>query len=492
MKLVKLLEGLAGYAAGGDIDVEINNIAYDSRKVRQGSLFVCIDGFVSDGHKFIGQAVEAGAAAVMIQNGEFPEGIAAVKVPDSRLGLAHVSAAFFEWPASKISIVGITGTKGKTTATFMTDAIFSAAGIESALIGTIYNKIGDDIVYASRTTPESFELQALLDDCVSRGIRSCVMEVSSQGLALHRVYGCRFETGVYTNLYNDHIGPAEHSDMVAYMNAKSMLFDRVDNAVINIDADYASNMIDRAASNAGTKIWTLGIRNDAMIRATDIVNISAKDHIGTSFNVVSPWYAGTVFVALPGLFNVYNALCAIACAGIRGVPFDSVVSGLGQVTIKGRVQPVRTFRDFQVIVDYAHNAASLENLLTTMREYVSGKLVCVFGCGGDRAKSRRYEMGETSGKLADFTVITSDNPRTEDPETILADIETGIRKTAGGYIKIIDRTQAIRYAITHAGSGDIIIIAGKGHETYQIFADRTIHYDDFEVATQLLKEPDMI
>lgn len=492
MKLVKLLEGLAGYTVSGDIDVEITNIAYDSRKVRQGSLFVCIDGFVSDGHHYIGQAVEAGAAAVIIQKGGFPEGVASVKVPDSRLGLAHVSAAFFEWPANKISMVGITGTKGKTTTTFMTDAIFSAAGIDNALIGTIYNKIGGDIVYASRTTPESFELQAMLDDCVSRGIRSCVMEVSSQGLALHRVYGCRFETGVFTNLYNDHIGPAEHSSMEDYMNAKSILFDRVDNAVINIDADYASNMMERAGSNAGTRIWTLGITNDAMIRATGIVNVSSKDHIGTSFNLISPWYSGTVFVALPGLFNVYNALCAIACAGIRGVPFECVISGLANVTIKGRVQPVKTGRDFQVIVDYAHNAASLENLLSTMREYVSGRLICVFGCGGDRAKSRRYEMGETSGKLADFTIITSDNPRTEDPESILADIETGIKKTAGSYIKILDRTLAIRSAIMQAQSGDIIIIAGKGHETYQIFADRTIHYDDFEIAEQILKEPGMI
>ncbi|MHB8963188.1 MAG: UDP-N-acetylmuramoyl-L-alanyl-D-glutamate--2,6-diaminopimelate ligase [Saccharofermentanales bacterium] len=492
MKLVQLLEGLSDYSASGDIDVEITNIAYDSRKVRQGSLFVCIDGFVSDGHRYIGQAMEAGAAAVMIQNGAFPEGVVSVRVPDSRKGLAHVSAAFFGWPARRLSIVGITGTKGKTTAAFMTDAIFSAAGIDNALIGTIYNKIGNDIVYASRTTPESFELQALLDSCVSRGIGSCVMEVSSQGLALHRVYGCRFETGVYTNLYNDHIGPAEHADMEDYMNAKSLLFDMVDNAVVNIDADYASNMIRRASANAGTKIWTLGIRSDAMVRASGIVNVSSKDRIGTSFDLASPWYTGTVFVALPGLFNVYNALCAIACAGIRGVNFDSVVAGLSQVTIKGRVQPVKTGRDFQVIVDYAHNAASLENLLTTMREYVGRRLVCVFGCGGDRAKSRRYEMGETSGRLADFTVITSDNPRTEDPEAILADIETGLKKTAGRYIRITDRTQAIRAAIQNAQSGDIIIIAGKGHETYQIFADKTIHYDDFEIATEILKELDVI
>ncbi len=488
MKLVQLLEGLAGYSASGDIDVEITNIAYDSRKVRQGSLFVCIDGFVSDGHQYIGQAVEAGAAAVMIQKGGFPEGVASLKVPDSRIGLAHVSAAFFEWPANKISIIGITGTKGKTTAAFMTDAIFTAAGIDNALIGTIYNKIGGDIVYASRTTPESFDLQALLDTCVSRGITSCVMEVSSQGLALQRVYGCRFETGVYTNLYNDHIGPSEHANMDEYRDAKAMLFDRVDNAVVNIDADHADVMIARAASHPGTRIWTLGIQKEAMVRASDIMNISAKNRIGTSFRLTSPWYEGTVFVALPGLFNVYNALCAIACAGIRGIPFADVISGLSQVTIKGRVQPVMTGRDFQVIVDYAHNAASLENLLTTMREYVGGRLVCVFGCGGDRAKSRRYEMGETSGRLADFTIITSDNPRTEDPESILADIETGIRKTAGSYAKITDRTQAIRTAIQNARSGDIIIIAGKGHETYQIFADKTIHYDDFEVATEILKE----
>lgn len=487
MELTNLLKGLTNYDVNGKTKIQIEDIAYDSRKVRKGSLFVCIDGFVTDGHKYISQAIKAKASAVMIQKGDFPDGVTGIKVLDTRVGLAEVSASFFDYPAKKMSIVGITGTKGKTTIAFMTDAIFTSAKIENGLFGTIINKIGDEVVYASRTTPESYDLQAMLADCVDKRILSCVMEVSSQGLALKRVHGCTFETGVFTNIYNDHIGPAEHKNLEEYVNAKAMLFDVTDNAVINIDANYSDTMIKRASSRCKS-IYTVSLKKEADVRATNISNVSSLNKIGTSFYLHSPWYEGDVFVGMPGIFNVYNALCAIACAGIRGVAFGDVKNGLKTVSAKGRVQPVPTRREFQVIVDYAHNAASLESLLITLRDYAKGKLICVFGCGGDRAKSRRFEMGEVSGRLADYSVITSDNPRTENPESILADIESAIALTNGKYVKIVDRTEGIRHAILSAKSGDIVIIAGKGHETYQIFADKTIHYDDYEVAESIIQE----
>ncbi len=486
-KLCELISGLEEAQIIGSGQTEISGIFYDSRKVRPGSLFVCIKGYVTDGHEYISQAVQSGAAAIMIQEGDVPDGVVCVRIADTRSGLAHVSAVYFGHPASKISMVGITGTKGKTTTAFMTDSIFVSDGKENALIGTILTKIGNETVLSSRTTPESYDLQEIFAKCVQEGIGSLVMEVSSQGLKLKRVLGCRFETAVFTNMYNDHIGPAEHDDMQDYIDSKAMIFDMCSNAVINIDDPYSDIMIERAVQNRDVDIYTVGISGKADVTASDIVKISDRDRFGTSFIVSSPWYEGEVFVGLPGVFNVYNALCAIACAGIRGKSFDAVRKGLGELAIKGRVQPVKTGRDFQVIVDYAHNAASLENLLYTLRDYTEGKLVCVFGCGGNRARSRRFEMGEVSGKLADLTVITSDNPRKEDPDAIIADIETGIKKTSGNYIMITDRTEAIKAAIDGAGKGDIIVIAGKGHETYQEFADRVIHYDDSEIAQAVLE-----
>jgi UDP-N-acetylmuramoyl-L-alanyl-D-glutamate--2,6-diaminopimelate ligase len=488
MKMNDLLTGLENYQITGDENVEITSIAYDSRKVRQGSLFVCIDGFVSDGHEYIKQATDAGAAAIMVQKESDCHGATCIMTPDTRIGLAVVSANYFDNPSAKLHMIGVTGTKGKTTATFMINSVLEHAGRKTALIGTILNKIGEETVYASRTTPESYELQAMLDECVTKKIDDCIMEVSSQGLWLHRVYGCNYDIGVFTNLYNDHIGPNEHENMEDYALAKAMLFTRVSNGVVNIDADYSQLMIDTVSSSAKAKLWTIGIDNDAMIMARDIKPIFTENRVGTEFTVTSPWYNAKIFVGMPGKFNVYNALSAIACAGIMGIGLESVQASLSEITVSGRVQPVKTGRNFQVIVDYAHNAASLENILNTLRDYVTGRLVCVFGCGGDRAKSRRFEMGEVSGRLSDFTIITSDNPRTENPESILSDIETGIKKTDGSYLKVPDRTQAIRTAILMAKDGDVIVIAGKGHETYQIFADKTIHYDDVEVARSILGE----
>jgi UDP-N-acetylmuramoyl-L-alanyl-D-glutamate--2,6-diaminopimelate ligase len=478
MQFQELIEGLDILDWQGDLSAEIDSVVYDSRKARRGSLFVCVEGFVTDGHQYIAQAIAQDVSAILLQKPV--EGLAVpwARVADTRRGLAHVSDRFFGHPSGRLELIGITGTKGKTTATYMTRAILNADGRRSGLIGTVANIIGNEINYASRTTPESYDLQALLDEMVAKGMDSCVMEVSSQGLMLDRVYGCEFATGVFTNLYHDHIGPHEHATMDEYLAAKLLLFERCRQAVIN--RDIASYPVIRAAAKG--PCLTYGLDESADIRAANLTKTVQHQRVGTRFTLSSPWYRGDVFVGMPGRFNVYNALAAIACAGLAGAGFDAVLNGLAEIAVPGRVQPIPTGRDFQVIVDYAHNAASLENLLETLREYVSGRLVVLFGNGGDRARSRRFEMGETAGKLADLTIITSDNPRTEDPMAIINDILTGIGPTGGEHQIVPDRREAIFSAIRQARPGDMIVIAGKGHENYQIFKDRTIHFDDAETA----------
>jgi UDP-N-acetylmuramoyl-L-alanyl-D-glutamate--2,6-diaminopimelate ligase len=482
MQVHELLKGLEILEAHGDPSVEINSIVYDSRKARRGSLFVCIEGYVTDGHRYINQALEQDASAILVQKPVGDLNVPWFRIADTRRGLAHVSDLFFNHPSGRLSLIGITGTKGKTTATYMTKAIFDAAQHRTGLIGTVANIIGDEITFASRTTPESYDLQALLDEMCDRGLKHCVMEVSSQGLMLERVYGCHFTSGIFTNLFHDHIGPTEHATMDDYLAAKLRLFTQCQHAVINRDIDCFSQV--RAA--VGGSCLTYGLTDQADIRAEDIKKTTRHHRIGTSFNLQSPWYRGEVFVGMPGLFNVYNALAAIAAAGLEGVGLEAVRSSLSMISVPGRVQPVPTGRPFQVIVDYAHNAASLENLLNTLREYTTGRLVVLFGNGGDRARSRRFEMGEVAGRLADLTVITSDNPRTEEPLAIIDDILIGLNPTGGQYVVIPDRREAIFRSVGMAQPGDMIIIAGKGHENYQIFKDRTIHFDDAETAAEAI------
>ncbi len=482
MTFANLLEGMEIRATGGDLSVEIDNIVYDSRKARRGSLFVCITGFITDGHQYVSQAISQGVTAILAEREvDGLQGNWAL-TPNTRRGLAHVSDRFFGHPSGRLDLVGITGTKGKTTTTYMTRAILTAAGRHTGLIGTIANIIGDKITYASRTTPESYDLQALLAEMVDQHIDSCVMEVSSQGLMLDRVYGCDYRIGVFTNLYHDHIGPHEHASMEEYLAAKLLLIRRCGQAVINRDIE-SYETVRQAATGP---VVTYGFHPESDVLATGIEQVIETDRIGTRFLLKSPFYEGTVFVGMPGRFNVYNALAAISCAGLLGLPFEAVREGLSKITVPGRVQPVTTGRDFQLIVDYAHNAASLESLLETLREYVRGRLIVVFGNGGDRARSRRFEMGAVAGRMADLTVITSDNPRTEDPMKIIEDIITGITPTGGAFVVVPDRREAIACSISLARKGDLIVIAGKGHENYQIFADRTIHFDDAETAAELL------
>jgi UDP-N-acetylmuramoyl-L-alanyl-D-glutamate--2,6-diaminopimelate ligase len=479
MILKEIINGLEIDSFKGDLDIEINSIAYDSRKVKNGSLFVCIEGFKTDGHKYINTAIENGAKAIIVQKDvDVPENITIIKYKNTRYALAFVSNAFFSEPSKRFKLLGITGTKGKTTTTFMIKAVLRAYGKKTGLIGTIINCIGDTILPAERTTPESYDLQALFSEMAQNAADAVIMEVSSQGLELHRVSCSDFDIGVFTNLSKDHIGPNEHASMEEYLHAKSKLFKMCKKGLVNVDSGYSEYII----KNSSCEIFTYGIEKEADIMAKDIVK-----HAGcVEFRVVSPWINDYLKVNIPGKFSVYNALATIGTCCLYGIPLEAIKEGLLKVSVPGRAEVVNTGKDFTVIIDYAHSPDSLENILTTVKGFCKGRLICMFGCGGDRDKTKRPIMGEISGRISDYTIITTDNPRTEDPSAIISEIEEGIKKTDAAYITITDRKEAIKYALMHASADDVVVLAGKGHETYQIFKDKTIHFDEREVIRDIL------
>ena len=463
MKLIKLLERLEYTCLQGEIDKEISGIVNDSRKVIEGSLFFCIKGAVSDGHTYALDVAKKGAAAIIVQEPvEVPESVTVIQVTDSRYAMALVAAAWYDYPAEKLHVIGITGTKGKTTTTYMIRSILEAAGHKVGLIGTIEAIIGDRVIPACNTTPESTTIQEYFAEMVKAGCDSVVMEVSSQGLMLHRTAGILFEIGIFTNLEPDHIGPAEHASFEEYLECKSRLFKQCKLGILNADDKHLEEIL----KGHTCQVETYGFSEKADFRATDTRLVSAPGYLGIDYQV-SGKRNFKVEIDIPGKFSVYNSLAAIAVCDHYGVTDENIISALSQAKVKGRIEMIRVSDDFTLMIDYAHNAMALESLLTTLKEYHPKRLVCLFGCGGNRSKSRRYEMGEVSGKLADFTIITSDNPRYEEPEAILADIESAISRTDGAYIKITDRKEAIAYAIHHGQPGDVIVLAGKGHEDYQ-------------------------
>ena len=463
MKLIKLLERLEYTCLQGEIDKEISGIVNDSRKVTQGSLFFCIKGAVSDGHTYALNVAQKGAAAIIVQEPvEVPESVTVIQVTDSRYAMALVAAAWYDYPAEKLHVIGITGTKGKTTTTYMIRSILEAAGHKVGLIGTIEAIIGDKVIPACNTTPESTTIQEYFAEMVKVGCDSVGMEVSSQGLMLHRTAGILFEIGIFTNLEPDHIGPAEHASFEEYLECKSRLFKQCKLGILNADDKHLEEIL----KGHTCQVETYGFSEKADFRATDTRLVSAPGYLGIDYQV-SGKRNFKVEIDIPGKFSVYNSLAAIAVCDHYGVTDENIISALGQAKVKGRIEMIKVSDDFTLMIDYAHNAMALESLLTTLKEYHPKRLVCLFGCGGNRSRSRRYEMGEVSGKLADFTIITSDNPRYEEPEAILADIESAISRTDGAYIKITDRKEAIAYAIHHGQPGDVIVLAGKGHEDYQ-------------------------
>lgn len=463
MKLSSLLERLEYTVVKGSADVEISTMINDSRKVEKGTAFVCISGAVVDGHNFIEDVAAKGAAAVIVEKDvKAPEGLTVIKVEDTRYALALMSAAYFGYPADKLKVIGITGTKGKTTTTYMIRSILEATGHKVGLIGTIEAIIGDKVIPAANTTPESYTIHKYFAEMVEAGCDCVVMEVSSQGLMLHRTAGIPFEIGIFTNLGKDHIGPNEHTSFEHYLSCKAMLFKQCKIGIANCDDEHFKEVF----KDATCYIETYGMGEDADLRATDTSLIKRPGYIGVAYHV-SGLMDFDVEIDVPGTFSVYNSLTAIAVCRHFNVPVEDIKAALKVATVKGRIEMVKVSDDFTLMIDYAHNAMALESLLTTLKEYEPKRLVCLFGCGGNRSKDRRFEMGEVSGKLADLTVITSDNPRFENPQDIINDIKTGIEKTDGKYVEIADRKEAIRYVIENGQPGDVIILAGKGHEDYQ-------------------------
>jgi UDP-N-acetylmuramoyl-L-alanyl-D-glutamate--2,6-diaminopimelate ligase len=494
--LISLIKDVHYELISGTTDKSVSSIVYDSRKVTPGCVFVCIHGHVYDSHQYIPDGLEKGASVIVVSSDQdlyladdFQEmsekfGAAFIATEDTRIALAQMSMAFFDEPSKKLELIGITGTKGKTTTTYMVHGIFTAAGKKSGMIGTIANISAGEVKQADRTTPEAFDLQKMLSEMVEAGSDSCVMEVSSLGLQFDRVYGCEFLVGAFTNLHLDHISQTEHADMREYLNAKLIIFEQSKNAVVNLDCSVGREVAEYAKRFG--PVYTYGLSEECECRAESIRRVRKKGITGTEFLLKSPWFSGNVFVALPGLFNVFNALCAIAISGICGISFEAIREALGKITVPGRLQMIPNLRNITVLVDYAHNAASLEILLETLREYCHGRLITVFGCGGNRSTTRRSEMGEVSGRLSDLTVVTSDNPRNEEPMEIIQGILSGMERTSGAFIIEPDRKTAIEKAIVEARPEDFVIIAGKGHENYQIFKDQTIHFDDAEVAAEIL------
>lgn len=487
MKLEKLLEHVSYRCLQGSTDVEVKNVINDSRNAEEGSLFICIKGAVTDGHTYIKDVVGKGAKVLVVQDAvEAPQDVTVIQVEDSRYAMALISAAYFGYPAQEMKIIGITGTKGKTTTTYMVKSILESAGYKVGLIGTIEVIIGNEVIPANNTTPESYSIQEYFRRMADEGCQVVVMEVSSQGLMLHRTAGIDFEIGIFTNIEPDHIGPAEHESFEDYIECKSRLFRQCRFGIFNADDAH----LERILEGHTCQVETFGLSEKADLRAEDLQLVSGFGYLGIAYTAVC---TGTneerfdVEVDIPGKFSVYNSLTAIAICRHFKVRTDDIKRALKKAKARGRVEMVKVSDHFTLMIDYAHNAMALESLLTTLREYQPHRLVCMFGCGGNRSRLRRYEMGEVSGRLADLTIITSDNPRFEKPEDIIADIVTGIRKTDGKYVTIADRKEAIAYAIHHGEPGDIIVLAGKGHEDYQEIEGKHYPMDERVLIQEILE-----
>lgn len=486
MKLTDLLCKLEYECIQGSADLEISQVVYDSRKITEGCLFICIAGANFDGHDFAAEAADQGARAMVVSR-EMPEvagrDVTLIKVPDTRYAMAFISAAYFGYPAEKLRVIGITGTKGKTTTTYMVKSILENAGYKVGLVGTIEVIIGREHIHAGNTTPESYSLQEYFARMVEAGMDAVVMEVSSQGLMLHRTQGFVFDLGIFTNLEADHIGPNEHVSFEEYQRCKGLLFKQCQVGIVNGDDSH----VDAVLKGHTCQVERYGIGENNDLRAENVRLVRKPGELGIAFRVEG-LMDFDVEVPTPGRFSVYNALTAIAICRHFNVREDDIRRALLAVRVKGRIEMVKVPGRYTLLIDYAHNAMALESLLTSLREYEPNRLVCLFGCGGNRSRQRRYEMGEVSGRLADLTIITSDNPRFEEPQDIIEDIKTGISGTGGAYVEIVDRKEAIRYAMEHGQDGDIIILAGKGHEDYQEIRGVKYPMDERVLIREILSE----
>jgi len=463
--LKHLLSKIEYQCKSGSEDVFISEVIYDSRKVVKDSLFICIVGANFDSHEYCNQAVEKGATVLVVSKEvtlKNAQGVTIILVENTRYAMAFISAAYFDYPAEKMKTIGITGTKGKTTTAYLVKSILEKSGLKVGLVGTIEIIIGDRKTHADSTTPESYLLQKYFKEMVDEGCDVVVMEVSSQALMLHRTQGFIFDFGIFTNMEPDHIGPNEHSSFEEYMSYKSKLFRQCRIGIMNCDDLHFETI----AAEHTCQLETFGFSKEANLQVTDVELIKEPGNLGVSFGVKG-LLNYRLSMNTPGKFSIYNGLTALAICRHFQVDEKSIQKSFMEINVKGRIEMVKVSDYFTLMIDYAHNAMALESLLSTLKEYHPHRLVCLFGCGGNRAKQRRYEMGEISGNMADLTIITSDNPRFEEPLDIINDIVTGIEKTKGQYIKITDRREAIAYVIHHGEPGDIIVLAGKGHEDYQ-------------------------
>ena len=459
-------------------NVDICSIEYDSRKAGEGSIFCCVVGLLFDGHTFAEGAVAQGAAALLVER-ELPLDVPQIVVPNARKAMAEMAACFYGHPEKQLTMLGVTGTNGKTTTTYMVKAIAEQAGKKVGIIGTIRNMIGSESLHTDRTTPESVDLFRLLRMMADAGVELVVMEVSSHALEQHRVHGITFDVGLFTNLTQDHLD--YHKSFDNYLHAKKILFYNSRKAVVNVDDDYA----DRMMADLTIPITTFGVRDRADITATDI-DITTD---GVQFDLHTPEGDVLMHLQTPGLFSVFNAMGATGIAQAIGIRLADIKAGLEKLSsVSGRLEAVRTDRPFSVFVDYAHTPDALENVLKTVREFAKARVICVFGCGGDRDRAKRPIMGEIAGRFSEFCIITSDNPRTEDPMAIIETIEEGTKRSGTKYTVIENRKEAIRYALSIAKDNDVIMIAGKGHENYQEINGTKYHFDDKEIVEALLAE----
>ena len=468
MQLREILVGIEGLKVRGNLDIDITHLDKDSRNIKENGLFIAIKGFSADGNEYVETAIKQGATAVILQEGasadlikKIPADVTVVVAKDTRYALAICSCNFYQNPSRKFKLIGITGTKGKTTTSFMTKKILEKAGKKVGLIGTIATYIGDKKLEDSdRTTPESNKLQEIFAKMVEEGCEVVVMEVSSQSLKLHRVAGCDFDIGVFTNFSEDHISEKEHPDMEDYFSSKVQLFKMCKTAFINAD-DYHVAKLPKLVPECN--ITTYGIDNFCNVLAKDITITNSY----VDFKVKLGMKNERIKTCIPGRFSVYNSLAAICVGEKLGATAEQIKEALEEVRVPGRSELVNNKKDLTIMIDYAHSPESLENILNAVKSYTRGRVISLFGCGGDRDTTKRAIMGEISGRIADFTIITSDNPRTEDPQKIVDQIEEGIKKTKGKYTVIVDRVEAIKEAIKMADKKDIIVLAGKGHEPYQ-------------------------
>jgi UDP-N-acetylmuramoyl-L-alanyl-D-glutamate--2,6-diaminopimelate ligase len=490
MNLKEILLGIDGIKAKGNLDLDITNVDSDSRNIKENGMFVAIRGFEVNGNDYINDAISNGATVIVVDENtnlkelKIPENVTLVVVPDTRLALSICACNFYDNPSRKFKLIGVTGTKGKTTTTYMIKKILEKAGHKVGLIGTIAIYIGDKkIKDSSRTTPESIELQKIFADMVKENVDVVVMEVSSQSLKLNRVNGCDFDIGVFTNFSHEHISEKEHPDMEDYFESKLKLFNMCKVGFVNADDIYAA----KAGRIATTpEITTYGIDNFCHVLAKDITITNSY----VDFKVKIDNKNERVKTCIPGRFSVYNSLAAICVATKLGANAEQIKEALLEVRVPGRSELVDNKRDLTIMIDYAHTPESLESILKAVKSYTKGKVISVFGCGGDRDKIKRPLMGEVSGKIATNTIITSDNPRTEDPEEIVKEIEVGIKKTTGQYICIVDRREAIKEAIKMASKNDIIVLAGKGHEPYQEVNHVKSPFDERIIVKEIIEELD--